>query len=485
MSGPKISVYSLTGRARTIVYGQMRCEQQSLSCAARTQAILKSLSSFSVNFDQQLRNIQLLIKRTGSGAEQIERINHLQETLKRDAKEIEQVLSANMPKVSTKYRITEEAYAEKQAELKKLQALQKRAEKIKNELDQVFNSDKNNTSTVQKSIIKDLAEPKAGEQEEPDLGFLSRSSKQNIREIERSIVDDLSGVYSFDLIDEPEAPDTCFTDRKSALNRELSELLKDNSLPQDIIKDIKQAIFKLQMITEIQNLTTFDSITVMGILKKIDTFKLKAEQELAAFDELVVRYRALCLMAGEESKALPYTKEAEATITAEIERLEVVLVRQQEQAYITECVDEVMQEMGYDLIGTREVKKRSGKKFRNELFTFNEGTAVNVTFSPDGQISMELGGLAREDRIPTTEESEVLTRDMESFCGEFAEFERRLRKRGVIVGNRIALSPPSADYAAIINVNDYNVRESTQISEMNAKEKRRKAAEKKVMRRDN
>ena len=74
---------------------------------------------------------------------------------------------------------------------------------------------------------------------------------------------------------------------------------------------------------------------------------------------------------------------------------------------------------------------------------------------------------------------------MESFCGEFAEFERRLRKRGVIVGNRIALSPPSADYAAIINVNDYNVRESTQISEMNAKEKRRKAAEKKVMRRDN
>ena len=485
MSGPKISVYSLTGRARTIVVGQMRCEQQSLACATQTQAILKSLSSFSGNFDQQLQNVQLLIKRTGGGAEQVEKINHLQETLKHDAKEIERELSANMPRVSTKYRITEEAYEEKQAELKKLQALQKRAEKLKNALDQAFNNDKKNTSKVQRSIIRDLADPKAGEPEEPDLGFLSRSNEQNIREIQRSIIDDLSGVYSFDFLDEPEALDTSFTNRKSSLNRELSELLQDSSLPQDIIKDIKQAIFKLQMITEMQNLTTFDSITVMGIFKKIDAFKLKAEQELAAYDEQVVRYQALCSMAGEEAKELAYTKEAKATISAEIERLEVVLVRQQEQAYITECVDEVMQEMGYDLIGTREVKKRSGKKFRNELFTFNEGTAVNVTYSPDGQISMELGGLAREDRIPTTEESEVLTRDMESFCGEFAEFERRLRKRGVIVGNRIALSPPSADYAAIINVNDYNVSESTQISEMNAKEKRRKAAEKKVMRRDN
>ena len=72
MSGPKISVYSLTGRARTIVFGQMRCEQQSLACAAQTQAIIRSISSFSGNFDQQIGNIQLLIKRTGEGAEQLE-----------------------------------------------------------------------------------------------------------------------------------------------------------------------------------------------------------------------------------------------------------------------------------------------------------------------------------------------------------------------------------------------------------------------------
>ena len=91
--------------------------------------------------------------------------------------------------------------------------------------------------------------------------------------------------------------------------------------------------------------------------------------------------------------------------------------------------------------------------------------------------------MAREDRIPTSEETEILTRDMETFCGEFAEFERRMLAKGIVVGNRIALSPPTAEYAAIINVNDYDVAESTQVSVMNATEKRRKQAEKKVMRR--
>jgi len=30
-----------------------------------------------------------------------------------------------------------------------------------------------------------------------------------------------------------------------------------------------------------------------------------------------------------------------------------------------------MSDMGYDLIGLREVRKKSGKRFRNELFTFS------------------------------------------------------------------------------------------------------------------
>ena len=186
----------------------------------------------------------------------------------------------------------------------------------------------------------------------------------------------------------------------------------------------------------------------------------------------------------EPARAYRYSEEALAEIEEETERLEAEAVQAQEQSYVSECVDQVMAEMGYDLIGSREVvKKKSGKRFRNELFTFDEGTAVNVTYSSDGQISMELGGIAREDRIPDSAETERLTQDMRTFCGEFAEFERRLKEKGVVVRRRIALAPPDAAYASIINIADYDIAGDVRIVETAAVSRGKKAAEKKTMRR--
>ena len=482
MSGPKISVYSLTGRARIIVIGQIQCEQQSLACFTQMQEAIRTLQSFYGNFDLQIRNIQLLMKRTSEGAEQIVKIQALQEEIKTEVAEIKKELAAHTPYVSSKYRITEEAYEEKQAELKYLQALQNRAEKLRERLDAAFSQTQKHTVGMHASVIQDASAPDDGNRAEPDLSFLQSDNAHTIQKIQASIIDDISGIYSFEF--DEEAPDTSFQDKKDAIRKELSELLKDITLPDDIIKEIKQAIFALQKIELLQYLTTFDTVTVKGIFRKIDAYRAEEAQKKAVYAELTARYEALCSMAGEAAKRLPYSKPAVEAIAAEVERLELLLVRQQEQAYISDCVDEVMADMGYDLIGSREVRKKSGKHFRNELFTFNEGTAVNVTFSSNGEISMELGGLAKEDRIPTSEETEILTRDMETFCGEFAEFERRMLAKGIVVGNRIALSPPTAAYTAIINVNDYDINEAAQVPIMNATEKRRRQAEKKTMRRD-
>ena len=448
MSGPKISVYSLTGRAREIVLGQMRCEQQSLVCHTRTQEIMRSLQTVTVRFDQQLKNLGLLVKRTSEGAEAYAGLLTLQKEIQAETAEIQREMAAHRPHASVKYRISEEILAEKQEELKKLQELKKRAEDLQ--------------KRQQKA--------------------LQHEEESHVEKIKESISEAVNGIVSFEI--EEEEPDTGFQDKKDAVRKELSELLKDEALPEEIQSDIKNALFSLQRIEDMQYLKNFDAVTVMSIFKKIDQFKYEEEQTHAEYTEYCARYEALCAMAGEEAKQLPYDDLSMDILRTEVKRLELLIVRQQEQAYISECVDQVMADMGYDLIGTRKVQKKSGKHYRNELFTFNEGTAVNVTFAPDGQISMELGGLAREDRIPTAEETEVLTRDMESFCDEFDEFERRMLEKGVVVGNRIALSPPAAEYAGIINVNDYEIDASTQISVMDAKEKRRRQAEKKVMRRD-
>lgn len=453
MSGPKISVYELSKWGKNIVFGQMRCEQQSVLCAQQIQELIHQTISYSSELQKQMSLYEILERRGESAAGKREGLLNLLKRLETETNQVMSKLIANMPQISAKYSITEEALEEKKQELAKLRALREQIKKLREEIDAALSNTNDAGSVVSESI-------------------------------RHSIAEDLGGYVSFDITPKDDVPDTSFDDSKAGLQNELAELLRDSELSTDIINEIKNAIVSLDRIHQIEFLHSFDSVTVKNIYKKIGAYKHELEEKQAEFDETYSRYKLLCSLAKETVNPYKYSEEAFAEMEEEIQRLELDALRMQEQSYVSECVDQVMTEMGYDLIGSREVvKKKTGKKFRNELFTFDEGTAVNVTYSSDGQISMELGGIAREDRIPNQEETEMLTQDMQTFCGEFAEFERRLKEKGVALNHRIALSPPSAEYAAIINVSDYDVVEGTQITEMKSVDRKRKAAEKRVMQR--
>jgi len=453
MSGPKISVYELSGWGKKIVFGQMRCEQQSVLCAQQIQELIHQVLSYSGAIQKQLSLVDLLERRGGSAIGMRDDLQRLLKRLETETDQAKANLAANMPQISAKYRITEEALEEKKQELAKVRALKKEILMLRDEIDSAMSNESKTTADV-------------------------------VSTIQHSIEEDIGGYVSFDCEPEDDASGTSFEDSKATLQNELAALLHNSQLPPNIIADIKSAIVALDKIHQMEYLHSFDSVTVKNIFKKIESYKQDLEEKQAEFNDAYSRYVMLCSMAKESAKKYKYSEETFSEMEEEIERLEIILVRMQEQAYVSECVDQVMAEMGYDLIGYREVvKKKSGKRFRNELFTFNEGTAVNVTYSSDGQISMELGGIAREDRIPSSEETEILTQDMQTFCGEFAEFERRLKAKGIVVNNRIALSPPSAEYAAIINVSDYDIAEGIQFTEMKSVDRKKKATEKKIMRR--
>ena len=142
----------------------------------------------------------------------------------------------------------------------------------------------------------------------------------------------------------------------------------------------------------------------------------------------------------------------------------------------------MMEEMGYTVIGSREVTKKNGKRFRNELYTYGEGTAVNVTYSSDGKIAMELGGIDATDRLPDSHETAVLCESMENFCEDFKEIEKRLLAKGVVLADRISLLPPSAEYAQIINTADYRMTEKAET--LQTKKQRRTATKRKALRKE-
>ena len=199
--------------------------------------------------------------------------------------------------------------------------------------------------------------------------------------------------------------------------------------------------------------------------KFLEKIQSKEEQLQIQLEEQRMEVIKQALAAGEEEEKEEYF------VPDDDERQEMI------QAYVSRCIDEVMEEMGYELSGMREVTKRSGRHFKNELFSYSDGCVISMTASDDGRIAMELGGLAKEDREPLPEEQEYLSGEMEEFCHDFSEFERRLWERGVIPKNRLSMLPPSGAYAQIINTEDFEmVKELPLLDTSRNRKKKGKAA---------
>lgn len=249
---------------------------------------------------------------------------------------------------------------------------------------------------------------------------------------------------------------------KQKVQLQLEELKRNIILPDSFLSDINDALNQINGISDESFLKNYVSLSIKPIVKKCNNFLSDYEQYHAEFEELYTEYVALCELRYFIAQEYTCSAESISILQSEIKRIKETVAYDDEQGYISDCIDEVMEEMGYSVLGSREVTKKNGKHFRNELYTYGEGTAVNITYSSDGKIAMELGGIDTSDRLPDSNESAALCVAMECFCNDFEEIEKRLAAKGVIVAERISLLPPSVEYAQIINTTDYKMQQHTE-----------------------
>ena len=132
---------------------------------------------------------------------------------------------------------------------------------------------------------------------------------------------------------------------------------------------------------------------IQPLLKRFQREQAQYTQEEREYQKLLLRYADLCQELSMPEEPQPWTPGATDTLRDQVEVMESTAIRQKEEAYIRQALDEVMLEMGYPLLGQRDVTKRSGRRFHHVLYAFEDGTGIDVTYSDEGQIAMELGGL--------------------------------------------------------------------------------------------
>ena len=226
---------------------------------------------------------------------------------------------------------------------------------------------------------------------------------------------------------------------------------------------------KAHEITNEGFIDNYYAMTVLPFVKKCKAYDEQLSEYGEEFEELISKHRYYSEYLELPMVQFVFSMDKLETLRMEVENLEKQCEQLEEQRHISESLDEVMREMGYHVVGSREVVKKSGRKFRNELYHFSEGAVVNITYAANGQISMELGGVDTCDREPSEAECVALCDEMTEFCGDFQEIEKRLKEKGVVLANRISMLPPVEEYAQIINISDYEMTEEVDAFEVVSK----------------
>ena len=338
------------------------------------------------------------------------------------------------------------------------------------------NDDVNSLESTSKEVAASLVKA------EKIASELSAISAKNEMALHASLSADIDKGFSTSFADIQTASQTTISEGKPKIRSQLIEMKNNPNLPKELIDELNTTLSKIESIENEAFLKNFSSVTVSPLLKRCKQYLNEYEACHEEFEKLYAEYIALCDLYFYVAQEYPCCNASIEVLKAEIKRIKETVDADDEQAYISDCLDEVMEEMGYTVIGSREVTKKNGKHFRNELYTYGEGTAVNVTYSSDGKIAMELGGIDATDRLPDSHETTVLCESMENFCEDFKEIEKRLLAKGVVLADRISLLPPSAEYAQIINTTDYNMTEKAET--LQTKKQRRATTKRKALRKE-
>ncbi len=432
MSGPKSSRYTLTPEQRRILAEQRKLERRKAVAKEKIKLKNKKLLQIGGSFDTEKKVSEELLKRTGSDG----------------------------------------GFSKKLAELDKLVAA---ADNI------IKNTPKDDADSLEKTA-KTISE--YAEKAEKLSKELSACAAENDSALQKKLGEAIDKGFASSFTEEKQFShfDTALEKGKSALAEKILKTLNSSPLSPQLNKELQKALDGLNTVHTEEYLKNYSALTVSPLLKRCKAYADEYESCREEFEALYTEYTAVCGLYRYKAQTFSCTSESVKLLKEEIRRIKESVAENDEQAYISDCIEEVMEEMGYNVLGTREVTKKNGKRFRNELYTYEEGTALNVTYSSDGKIVMELGGTDDTDRLPDAEETALLCGSMTRFCSDFKEIEKRLLAKGVILAERLSMLPPTEEYAQIINTSDYDMTGRT--DKLQTQKKRKKTSKRKAMRKE-
>ena len=127
---------------------------------------------------------------------------------------------------------------------------------------------------------------------------------------------------------------------------------------------------------------------------------------------------------------------------------EMLLEAQSEKVgeYVAECIDKVMTELGYKVVGNEVL---SAQKMTKQHYDYSANSAITVASSENGAMMLEVVGKKKEDG--TNGSTSAVKSDMERFCPDFQKIKQGLQQYGISLSDK-KLCPPDEKYVRFVDI---------------------------------
>lgn len=194
--------------------------------------------------------------------------------------------------------------------------------------------------------------------------------------------------------------------------------------------------------------------TFLATSKKYDQ-EIENKQRLQTeFNDLRLTYLSLCNMLNESPKEYIFEVnkdgfEAINNLKTEIELCRTNLTKKEESKYISRSINEVMEELGYEIVATDFLSTPKRDVIHN-IYEFEQGNVINVFTSDNGSLMFEVTGVKETNDLTELEKLKI-KESMDSFCAKYELIKSRLQAKGIRLASE-NLRPADVRYAKSIDL---------------------------------
>ena len=239
---------------------------------------------------------------------------------------------------------------------------------------------------------------------------------------------------------------------------EIINLSANNKLSASLKRSVNAVLDRLQSIKDIKQLKDYCLGVVGQIIYECETYLSEYENRYQKYEKLYDAYESLCMILHIEPNVIDFSDEAIMFLEQENDKLSKEAECLLERQYIATTFNNILKEMGYNLLGQKTNSINKDVYYTNRIYSYENGNVASVTFSSNGQISIEIGSVDNVDREPSKQEAKTQVKSMERLCEDLPLIEERLAEKGIVLKQRIAMQPACEEVAQIFNGKDYNIK---------------------------